>query len=98
MLQVRGLDEEAAAELSTARLAAAPAAEVVRALTSELGRNPLALSEMADTLTPAELAGGKSLHLPLPAGQSANRIFGPRMAALDREPLQALRVTAVPRG
>ncbi|RZL75484.1 MAG: hypothetical protein EOP32_31375 [Rhodococcus sp. (in: high G+C Gram-positive bacteria)] len=92
------LDEEPAAELLTALLVATPATELVRGLTSELGGNPLAPSEVADALTPAQLAGEQRLRLPLPAGSTADRIFGHRVAALDREPRQALRITAVAAG
>ncbi|MHD0279760.1 helix-turn-helix transcriptional regulator [Rhodococcus aetherivorans] len=97
-LNIGALDEDSAAELLTARFAAAPAEEVVRALTAELGGNPLALHEVSGTLTRAELTGTDPLRAPFSAENAASRIFGPRISALDRASLHALRITAVAAG
>ncbi|WP_232839693.1 helix-turn-helix transcriptional regulator [Nocardia aurea] len=98
MLRVGGFDNVAAAELLTARCAEAPAADVVRVLTEQLEGNPLALSEVADALTPAELTGRAPLHLPLQARLTAERIFGPRIAVLDPGQRLVLEIAAVGAG
>jgi hypothetical protein len=64
-------------------------------VTAQLSGNPLALSEIADTLTAEELAGNRPLRLPLPAARTSDRIFGPRVAALDHQTRRALCLAAV---
>jgi hypothetical protein len=98
VLELRGLGEAPAGVLLAARRTAAPAGDVTRTLAEELGGNPLALLEAADALTPDELAGRRPLRHPLPAGLTADRIFGHRLAALDEAPRRALQVAAVAAG
>lgn len=76
---VRGLPEDAAAELLKSRhgLLAAP---VRRELITLTGANPLALDEIAARLTPAQLAGRAPLPDPLPGGA---RLFGDRVKGLS---------------
>ncbi|GAA3167671.1 LuxR family transcriptional regulator [Planomonospora alba] len=76
---VRGLPEDAAAELLESRhgLLAAP---VRRELITLTGANPLALDEIAARLTPAQLAGREPLPDPLPGGA---RLFGDRVTGLS---------------
>ncbi|MGW6055359.1 AAA family ATPase [Streptomyces sp. NPDC055189] len=76
---VRGLPEDAAAELLESRhgLLAAP---VRRELITLTGANPLALDEIAARLTPAQLAGREVLPDPLPGGV---RLFGDRVTGLS---------------
>lgn len=76
---VRGLPEDAAAELLESRhgLLSAP---VRRELITLTGANPLALDEIAARLTPAQLAGREPLPDPLPGGA---RLFGDRVTGLS---------------
>ncbi|MFE2017435.1 AAA family ATPase [Streptomyces sp. NPDC059499] len=76
---VRGLPEDAAAELLESRHGL-PAAPVRRELITLTGGNPLALNEIAARLTPAQLAGREALPDPLPGGA---RLFGDRVTGLS---------------
>ncbi|TDE47518.1 LuxR family transcriptional regulator [Nonomuraea mesophila] len=78
-IDVEGLPESAAAELLESRCGTA-AAQVVRELVTSTRANPLALSEVAARLTPAQLAGREPLPDPLPGGA---RLFGDQVAALS---------------
>ncbi|WP_344618429.1 ATP-binding protein, partial [Dactylosporangium salmoneum] len=78
-IAVRGLPDDAAAELLRAGHAEVTD-PVVRDLVALTGANPLALAEIADRLTPAQLAGRAPLPDPLPGGA---RLFGDRVTALS---------------
>ncbi|GAB3210928.1 LuxR C-terminal-related transcriptional regulator [Marinactinospora thermotolerans] len=79
-VDVRGLPEDAAAELLESRHGLLLAASVRRELITLTGANPLALNEIAARLTPAQLAGRQPLPDPLPGGA---RLFGGRVTALS---------------
>lgn len=76
---VRGLPEDAAAELLESRhgMLAGP---VRRELITLTGANALALNEIGARLTPAQLAGREPLPDPLPGGA---RLFGDRVTGLS---------------
>ncbi|MES0832864.1 helix-turn-helix transcriptional regulator [Nocardiopsis tropica] len=78
-VDVRGLPEDAAAELLESRHGL-PAAPVRRELIKLTGANPLALVEIAARLTPAQLADREPLPDPLPGGA---RLYGDRVAGLS---------------
>jgi DNA-binding CsgD family transcriptional regulator/DNA replicative helicase MCM subunit Mcm2 (Cdc46/Mcm family) len=81
-LRLRGMDSAAAAELLDQR---APMAPVVRdALVRASAGNPLALTELPDGLTAAQLAGKAPLPDPLPLPGELERIFADRIRELPR--------------
>ena len=59
------------------------------------GGNPLALIELPQLLTDAQLAGSEPLEEPLPAGASVERAFARRAEALPPQARSALLVAAV---
>ncbi len=63
-------------------------------IAAETGGNPLALTEVARELSPAQLAGAEALPEPLPAGGSLEQVFGRRVARLPREARMLLAVAA----
>ncbi|NYI03948.1 helix-turn-helix transcriptional regulator [Allostreptomyces psammosilenae] len=77
-VDVGGLPGSAAAEMLKSRYGVRPG--VARELVTLTRANPLALSEIAARLTPAQLAGRAPLPDPLPGGA---RLFGDRVAALS---------------
>ncbi|MFI8849840.1 LuxR C-terminal-related transcriptional regulator [Streptomyces sp. NPDC053499] len=77
-VDVRGLPEQAAAEMLGSRHGVPPG--VARELTALTHANPLALDEIAARLTPAQRAGREPLPDPLPGGA---RLFGDQVAALS---------------
>ena len=93
-LAVGGLDEAAALELlaslAPGRLSPAVGARIV----AGTGGNPLALTEVARELSPAQLAGAEALPEPLPAGGSLEQVFGRRVGRLAPEARLLLAVAA----
>ena len=78
-LQVTGLDEAAADALLTESAHVPVAASVRdRVLSGTLG-NPLALAELAASLTPGQLAGTAPLPDRLPVGADVEHLFGDRV-------------------
>ncbi|MDA0634534.1 AAA family ATPase [Nonomuraea sp. MCN248] len=90
-VEVRGLPEDAAAELLESRHGPL-SAPVRRELITLTGANPLALNEIAARLTPAQLAGREPLPDPLPGGA---RLFGDRVTALSAPARQVALLAAV---
>lgn len=90
-VDVHGLSEDAAAELLESRYGS-PAAPVRRELITLTEANPLALTEIAARLTPAQLAGRDPLPDPLPGGA---RLFGGRVAELSDSARQVALLAAV---
>ncbi|MBB5923512.1 DNA-binding CsgD family transcriptional regulator [Actinoalloteichus hoggarensis] len=90
-VNVRGLREDAAAELLESRHGSmiGPVRREVITLT---GANPLALTEIAARLTPAQLAGRDPLPDPLPGGA---RLFGDRVTGLSVPARLVALLTAV---
>lgn len=80
--RLRGLTAEETAELVATRGGTRPEAGVAAVLCDGSGGNPLALVEMAATLTDAQLCGRDPLPDPLPVG--------PHLAAALLRPLEAL--------
>jgi DNA-binding CsgD family transcriptional regulator len=80
-LQLRGLDQAAAGALVGER--AAPA--VRDALVSAAAGNPLALTELPDGLTAAQLAGKTPLPDPLPLPGELERVFAGRLSELSAD-------------
>ncbi|WP_434739311.1 ATP-binding protein [Micromonospora sp. SH-82] len=78
-VEVGGLPESAGVELLRSRFGAVPD-PVVRELVALTRANPLALGEIGDRLTSAQLGGREPLPDPLPGG---GRLFGDRVAALS---------------
>ena len=93
-LAVGGLDEAAALELlaslAPGRLSPAVGARIF----AGTGGNPLALTEVARELSPAQLAGAEALPEPLPAGGSLEQVFGRRLRRLPPEARLLLAVAA----
>ncbi|MGH2949745.1 MAG: helix-turn-helix transcriptional regulator, partial [Solirubrobacteraceae bacterium] len=56
--------------------------------------NPLAIGDLLELLSPAQLGGGEPLPDPLPAGPRATAAFDRRLRALDAEVASALLVAA----
>ena len=93
-LQVRGLDREAVGQLMRSCVAGPVAPSVVEQLTNETAGNPLAVIELCDLLSPAQLLGEQPLGEPLAAGDTARRAFVRRAQALSQCAQQALLVAA----
>jgi hypothetical protein len=93
-LPLGGLDRQQVAELLADRAGRPAAPHVVGDLAAQTGGNPLALLELAGLLTEGQLGGTEPLPDPLPAGASAERVFGRRVAALDPPARQALLLAA----
>ena len=91
-LVLGGLDPEAAAALVDER-APTVAEPVRRQLIEGTAGNPLALLELPDVLTAAQLAGQEPLPHPMPVGTSIERVFAGRAAGLP-EPSRRLLVLA----
>ena len=93
-MKLDGLDAEAAAAL-VAAVAPEPVRDsVVDQLRRQTAGNPLALVELAQLLSTAQLAGAEPLPEPLPAGAALERTFGARMAALPEDTQRALLIAA----
>ncbi|MER7165787.1 AAA family ATPase [Micromonospora sp. NPDC000207] len=90
-VEVGGLPESVGVELFRSRHGAVPD-PVVRELVALTRANPLALREIGDRLTPAQLGGREPLPDPLPGG---GRLFGDRVAALSAEGRLVALVAAV---
>lgn len=90
VLLLAGIDVEAAQRLLGDR--AAPA--VVGRLHAATGGNPLALTECARALSPAQLAGAASLPDALPVGGRLLETYATRVAALDVGARRALLLAA----
>jgi DNA-binding CsgD family transcriptional regulator len=95
MIELRGLDREAAWAVATRASAVRPAAGVLQRLFADSQGNPLALLEIPTQLSPGQLAGIEPLPEPLPAGPTLDGMFRTRIAALPAETRQALLVAAV---
>ncbi|MFB9905447.1 helix-turn-helix transcriptional regulator [Allokutzneria oryzae] len=85
-LRVAGLDDRSAATLL---VGSTPA--VAAELTTLTKGNPLALSELAELLTPAQLSGAAPLPDPLPVGD----VFGEQVARLPEDTRLVLLVAAL---
>ncbi|GAA1755474.1 ATP-binding protein [Kocuria aegyptia] len=93
-LNLTGLDTMAAAELLERQSGTAVPADVVRELTASTGGNPLALVELARSLTPEQLAGTSRLPRPLPLTTGVERAFLDRCRRLSEAAQTFLLVAA----
>ena len=93
-LAIGGLDTDAALELLASLAPGRLSSAVGARIAAETGGNPLALTEVARELSPAQLAGAEALPEPLPAGGSLEHVFGRRVARLPREARMLLAVAA----
>ena len=93
-MRVRGLDREAAGRLLGLSAAHPVAPQVVERLVDETAGNPLALIELGELLTPAQLVGEQPLSEPLVAGDAARRALLRRAQALSAPARRALVVAA----
>ena len=89
-----GLSPLAAGELVRAVTGMIPAAEVNALLHSETGGNPLALAEMAQAMTPEQLAGQHVADAPLPPGAAIGQRFSAGLDRMDPAVRTALMVAA----
>ena len=94
-LALSGLGEAAAAALIEERRGQRPGPEVITALVSATGGNPLALQAAADALDDAQVAGDAPLPDPPPIGPSLDQVFAPSVAALPKSSRRAVAVVAV---
>jgi DNA-binding CsgD family transcriptional regulator len=92
LLQIGRLDQEAGRELLARQARLAPA--VRDRVLAEAGGNPLALRELAATLSPAQQAGREPLPSPLPAGPELHDAFARRIRDLPADTDRALLVAA----
>jgi DNA-binding CsgD family transcriptional regulator len=76
------------------RLGMAISPDAARQLVEGTGGNPLAITQVALQLSPAQRRGREPLPDPLPAVSSAAAIFGPRLERLGDEARVALTVVA----
>ena len=93
-LAIGGLDDDAALELLASLTPGRLSPAVGTRIMTETGGNPLALTEVARELSPAQLAGAEALPEPLQAGGSLEHVFGRRVARLPREARMLLAVAA----
>ncbi len=74
-LRIDGLCRSTAGQLLVRSAANAPAPDVIDRLVADARGNPLALTELARSLTPPQLAGREPLPDPLPVGAYLQRAF-----------------------
>ena len=93
-LRLAGLEPAAAAELVRREAETRVASAVMTRLHEATGGNPLALRELARSLTPAQLAGSEPLPAVLPVGADLERALGGRLARLPEDTRAALLIAA----
>jgi DNA-binding CsgD family transcriptional regulator len=93
-LDLTGLGTTDAAELLERQSGTAVPADVVRELVASTGGNPLALVELARSLTPEQLAGRSRLPHPLPLTAGVERAFLDRCRRLPGSAQDFLLVAA----
>src|ERR1700722_12089541 len=91
-LPIGGLGGRVAAELLSSITSGRLNAAVGTRIVAETSGNPLALVELARELSPEQLAGSAALPEPLPAGDTMQKMFSPR---LSRLPPQARLLVAI---
>jgi hypothetical protein len=93
-LLVDGLDAAAAAQLLRERVSTELSPATAERLIDATGGNPLALIELPDVLTEAQLGGREALSEPLPVGPQIESGFQRRIAGLSPRAQHALTVAA----
>ena len=91
---VDGLDDTSFAALVGSLTDVEPPPAVHRRLHRDTGGNPLAIIELAATLSDRQLTGAEPLPEPLPAGSALERSFGERLDALPDAVRRALVIAA----
>ena len=97
-LRLDGLDLPATAALLVEAIGHGIPAELAEDLMEVTAGNPLALGELARTLTAAQLNGAEPLPSPLPFGADIAAAFGRQIALLPEETQRALVVVAAADG
>jgi DNA-binding CsgD family transcriptional regulator len=97
-LRLDGLDRFGTAELLQGLIGHGIPAELAAGLTEVTAGNPLALCELARTLSTAQLSGAEPLPTPLPLGADIVEAFGRRIAELPEATQRALVVVAAADG
>ena len=93
-LALGGLDPQAAAALIGRRANVVLSPEARQRLVEATGGNPLALLELPEVLSEAQLAGAEPLHGPLPVGERIERAFLARVRQLPEDTQTLLLVAA----
>ena len=93
-LALGGLDPQAAAALIGRRANVALSPEARQRLVAATGGNPLALLELPEVLSEAELAGAEPMPAPLPVGERIERAFLARVHQLPEDTQTLLLVAA----
>jgi DNA-binding CsgD family transcriptional regulator len=93
-MHLDGLDPAAAVQLLRQHVSADVSATMAEHLVDATGGNPLALIELPDVLTEAQLAGREALAEPLPVGPQIEGGFQRRIAGLSPCSQRALAVAA----
>ena len=94
-LELTGLDETATLDLIEHWSDAAPSVTVAFRLVAATGGNPLALTELAATLDPAELGGTAPLPDPLPVARGIEAAFLDRVVRLPERTRSMLLLAAL---
>ncbi|MET0685759.1 MAG: AAA family ATPase [Solirubrobacteraceae bacterium] len=94
IVRLEPLDPAEAQRLLAQEAGVEVAAAVAEQLYRQTGGVPLALVELAGSLTPAQLANREPLPDPLPAGADIERAYGARIAALPDDAQRALLIAA----
>jgi DNA-binding CsgD family transcriptional regulator len=92
-VELQGLPAESGVALCR-RVEPSMAVSVARALHEGTGGNPLAIVEIAATLTRGQLQGREPLRMPLPVGPALQAVFEARLAELPDRTRTALTVAA----
>jgi hypothetical protein len=93
-MHLDGLEPAAAVQLLRQHVSAEISATMAEHLVDATGGNPLALIELPDVLTEAQLAGREALAEPLPVGPQIEGGFQRRIAGLSPRSQRALAVAA----
>lgn len=93
-LAVSRLDDDAAGRLVADRRGQVPRPDLVRRLVQGTAGNPMALIEVLDHLSPAQVAGRLPVPGLIPAGTTAGLLFARRVAALSDDARIALLLLA----
>ena len=93
-LALGGLDPQAAAALIGRRANVALSPEARQRLVAVTGGNPLALLELPEVLSEAQLAGAEPMLAPLPVGERIERAFLARVHRLPEDTQTLLLVAA----
>ncbi len=93
-LALGGLDPQAAAALIGRRANVALSPEARQRLVAATGGNPLALLELPEVLSEAQLAGSEPMLAPLPVGERIQRAFLARVHQLPEDTQTLLLVAA----